>query len=161
MVAKLINQSGDGLDRFDRAILKRIQTDNTLSHARIGEDVGLSPSAVRRRIAILRESGVIAKEVALLNRDMVGETFFVTVYFETDGVEIYKDFMERMRQHPEVGQCYHISGDGDFLLVVHTPTLRDYEAWGMEHLMDHPNIRRFDTVVSYSCAKFDTAVVLR
>ncbi|MEO0815988.1 MAG: AsnC family transcriptional regulator, partial [Pseudomonadota bacterium] len=60
MVAKLINQSGDGLDRFDRAILKRIQTDNTLSHARIGEDVGLSPSAVRRRIAILRESGVIA-----------------------------------------------------------------------------------------------------
>ena len=156
----MIETTRGNLDSFDQAILHSIQMDNTLSHAEIGDKVGLSPSAVRRRISVFRENGLIAKEVALLDRDMVGETFFVTVYFETDGVEIYAAFIEQMKRHPEVGQCYHIAGDGDFLLVVHAPTLRHYETWGMTHLMEHPHIRRYDTVVSYSCAKFETSIAL-
>ena len=52
------------LDEFDREILQIVQRDNRLTNAEIGERVGLSPSAVRRRLAALRDSGVEPRQVS-------------------------------------------------------------------------------------------------
>ena len=159
-MAKMVFSGNLDVDDFDKAILRLVQKSNQLSHRTIGEAVGLSTSAVRRRLARMRSTGIISKDVALLDRSMMGETLFVTVYFLQEMPEIYRAFEQQMATLEEVSQCYHIAGEGDYLLVVNMPTLRHYEEWGVEHLMSNPDIRRYDTIVAYSCKKFDTAVSL-
>lgn len=146
------------MDSFDRAILKVVQQNNQLSHATIGIQVGLSASAVRRRLQALRSSGIIARDVALLNSDIFGVTLIVTVTFDQESLKIYADFETQMCALPQVRQCYHVAGTGDYLLIVHAPSLRDYEDWSKRELMANAAIRRYDSVVSWSCKKFETAI---
>lgn len=148
------------LDQLDRVILNEVQQDNLQSHATIGEKVGLSTSSVRRRLERLRKWNVISKDVTLLNRNMAGITLIVTVTFEKESQQLFQQFEKQMNALPEVGQCYHISGDKDYLLVVGVPSLQYYESWGMKHLMSNSDIKRYDTIVTYSCKKFDTKLAL-
>ncbi|MCB1633189.1 MAG: Lrp/AsnC family transcriptional regulator [Xanthomonadales bacterium] len=148
------------LDRFDLAILRLLQQDNQRSHAQIGEQVGLSGSAVRRRVQQLKQQGWIRAEVALLPPDLAGVTLLVTVRFGEESPSIYADFERQMRALAPVKQCYHTAGDGDYVLVVQLPNLGDYERWSIEQLMANPAIRRYDTVVVWSCKKFETSVDL-
>ena len=60
------------LDAFDRDILKVVQGDNLLTHAQIGERVNLSPSSVRRRLTHMREQGVIAADVSIVDPTALG-----------------------------------------------------------------------------------------
>ena len=159
-MSKFADQAVSNLDSLDRAILEQVQKDNLQSHAVIGEEVGLSTSAVRRRLERLRAQGVICQDVSLLNRNFIGVTLIVTVTFTRESPELFKKFEMQMNQLVEVGQCYHISGEKDYLLVVSAPTLQYYEEWGIEHLMSNPDIRRYDTIVSYSCKKFDTQIAV-
>ena len=64
------------LDDFDRAILAIVQRNNRLSCAEIGDQVGLSGSAVRRRLAALRDNGVIAQDVSILAGEATGARRF-------------------------------------------------------------------------------------
>ena len=154
----MFTQDSVPLDALDRAILQHVQQDNQASHSAVGEAIGLSTSAVRRRLARMRADGIIAKDVAILDRDLLGETLFVTVFFLNETPEKYRAFEEKMARLPEVSQCYHIAGEGDYLLVVNISSLRHYEEWGIKHLMSNADIRRYDTIVSYSCKKFETAI---
>jgi len=98
------------LDDFDKAILEIVQTDNQLSHAKIGEAVSLSGSAVRRRLAAMTKAGVITGNVALTNPARHGLTLIVYVSFEREAPETYKDFRKQMSEEAAVSQCYYTSG---------------------------------------------------
>ncbi|KCZ83808.1 Lrp/AsnC family transcriptional regulator [Hyphomonas jannaschiana] len=148
------------LDSFDRHILRIVQQDNQMTHAEIGAEVGLSLSAVRRRLNRLRQDGVIAKDVSLLSQDGLGVRLIVAVTFEREIPEAIDAFVADMRETPEVLQVYHVSGPLDYILVVQGPSLQWYEAWGKTVLMTNPNIRRYDTHVVWSCQKFETALPL-
>ena len=108
----------------------------------------------------LKQQGWIRAEVALLPPDLAGVTLLVTVRFGEESPSIYADFERQMRALAPVKQCYHTAGDGDYVLVVQLPNLRDYERWSIEQLMANPAIRRYDTVVVWSCKKFETSVDL-
>ena len=155
-----VSKAEASLDDFDRAILRIVQRDNQLSHARIGEDVGLSASAVRRRLARLRDAGIIARDVSIVETAGLGETLIVSVSFGEESPEIYDAFERQMQSLPEVRQCYHIAGDSDYLLVVYVPSLEFYEQWAKQQFMTNAVIRRYDTTVVWSCKKFDTTVPL-
>lgn len=145
------------LDRFDRAILEIVQVDNQMSHAAIGEKVGLSGSAVRRRLTALRQSGVIAKDVSLIADTAAHVTLIVSLSFARETPAIYADFEAQMRALPEVKQCYHVSGNVDYICILSLPTLDMYETWAMTHFMANDAIARYDTMVVWSCKKFETA----
>lgn len=144
------------LDDHDRSILELVQRNNQLTHAAIAEAVCLSASAVRRRLRALRESGVIQSDVSIVDPDGRVIQIVVLVRFQREGVDRYRDFKERMLASPEVSQCYSVAGDVDFVLVVNAPDLAAYEAWGERVLMKDPDIRRYDSLVVYSRAKFTT-----
>lgn len=152
------NSQSTPVDPLDARILDILQTDCTLPHARIGEIVGLSGSAVRRRIEALRKSGVIAREVALLseNAGKTGITLVVTMAFERESPSVYEAFRKAMRADPAVLQCYSTSGQFDFMLVVAAPSPEAYEEWGQALLGAHPAIKRFDSFVVWSTVKFTT-----
>jgi Lrp/AsnC family transcriptional regulator, leucine-responsive regulatory protein len=145
------------MDHFDAKILDILQLDCTRSHAAIGEEVGLSGSAVRRRIHALRASGVIDREVALVNERVAGGiTVVVTVAFEKETKVAYDQFRAAMRKEPRVLQCYATAGQFDFIMIVAAASPEDYEAWGERVLMSNRALRHYDSYVVWSTVKFST-----
>lgn len=146
------------LDDFDRAILAIVQQDNQRAHASIGEAVNLSASSVRRRLAALREHGIITADVSLTDPSKQGLTFIVHVSFEREDPELYQALYAQMETDPAVSQCYHISGDFDVVLIVHAATPEAYEKWGTQTLMSNTAIRRYSTSLVWNRSKFTTHI---
>ena len=149
------------LDSFDHAILAVVQADNRLPNREIAHRVNLSETAVRRRLDCLRSDGVIQRDVALLDRDALGQTLIVSVVFSEDTAEAYARFRQQMVASERVTQCYSIAGEVDFILIVHAPDLREFEAWAQSTLLSDPIVKRYETSVVFTTHKFSTAVPLR
>jgi Lrp/AsnC family leucine-responsive transcriptional regulator len=129
-----------------------------MTHAEIGDRVGLSPSSVRRRLEVLRKSGVIRREVALIDPDAVGESVLlvVLVTFERENAASHDAFRRAIIKCAEVLQCYSIGGQFDFVLIVKTTSPKAYEEWHSRVLATLPDIRRLDAFVVWSTVKFVT-----
>ncbi len=147
------------LDRFDHSILTLMQQHNLTSHEELGLRVGLSASAVRRRLKLLRESGVIAADVSIINPEKVGISVIVSIRFEKESHATYEAFKSQMKALPEVAQCYTVSGETDFIVIGHFADLPSYEVWIGEYLLSNPAIARSDTNIVYSRVKFSTAIL--
>jgi len=148
------------LDSFDRRILNIVQHSTNLTHGQIGERIGLSSSAVRRRLNSLRENNIIEKEVAIVKQIGKGVRFIVTITFGNESIEAFQAFDQQILETPEILQGYHVSGTEDYVLIVHAPSLEWYEEWGKKTFMKNPAIQRYDTRVIWSCKKFETAIPL-
>ncbi|MEM7707241.1 MAG: Lrp/AsnC family transcriptional regulator [Pseudomonadota bacterium] len=146
------------MDDFDHKILSLIQQNNLLTHNQIGEHIGLSPSAVRRRLGELRKRGVVIADVARVHPDDFGVTLIVTVSFGEETPATYDEFDRQMRDLAPVKQSYHVAGSNDYVVIVHGPSLRWFEQWGRDVFMSNPAIRRYSTSVVWSCKKFETAI---
>jgi len=146
------------LDGFDRKLLREVQRDNLRSQSELGEVVGLSPSAVRRRLKRLREAGVILSDVSLIAPSTIGETVIIGVRMEKESAASYARFKSRMLDCPEVSQCYSVSGEVDFVIVAHMENMEAYDGWIAEHLLSDAAIARSTTNIVYSRVKFETAL---
>ncbi len=149
-----------GLDGFDKAILRALQVDNLISADRLGEQVGLSASAAQRRVKRLRADGFIAADVAVLDPRLVGQaaTFIVEVTLEREGSAQFEAFKRRMLAAAEVQQCYYITGDGDFILIITAANLEEYEKIIERLFFDDKNLKRFRTSVVLSRVKASLAL---
>jgi len=143
------------LDRFDLAILERYQRDTQLPAKAIGDAVGLSAAAVQRRLKRLREDGVIERECAVVSPKALGVmvTCIVAVDLEREGGEDLERFRRDMARHAEVQQCYYVTGQADFVLVVLTRDMEAYDAFTREVLTANANVRKFTTQVVLERAK--------
>ena len=137
------------LDRFDIAILDALQADSRLTSEVLGARVGLSPTACQRRLKRLRQSGAIAAEVAVISPDVVGGriTLIVQVVLARGSAQIIDTFKRAMGRVPEVQQCYYVTGEADFVLVVTARDMADYEAFTRRVFFEDPNIQKFNTTV--------------
>nr|WP_232848473.1 Lrp/AsnC family transcriptional regulator [Bowmanella yangjiangensis] len=159
-MATEVQQRAITLDELDKAILRIVQANNLIAHAAIGEQVGLSTSAVRRRLQLLRKQGVISQDVAIVNPVHTGVTIILSLSFADETVQTYQAFNQQMAALPEVMQSYHVAGSEDYILIVHGPSLSWYESWSQEVFMQNPKIRRYDSRVVWSCRKFSTQLAL-
>src|SRR5260221_2562135 len=135
------------LDAFDRKILERYQHDTRVPAETIGLAVGLSTTTVQRRLKRLRETGIIAAEIAVLSPAPLDlpVTCVVGVDLEREGAADIDHFKSRMTACPEVQQCFYVTGATDFILVVLTKSLEDYEGFTRRMLLDDANVRSFTT----------------
>ena len=135
------------LDEFDRAILARYQHNTQLPAQAIGEAVSLSAAAVQRRIKRMRETGVIAADIAQINRAAVGlpVTVIVHVDIERETLAHIDAFKTAMRKSPAVQQCWYATGLTDFILVVRVASMAAYEQFTRELLLGHDNVVKFTT----------------
>lgn len=143
------------LDAFDLAILDILQRDNTVSQRTIAQAVHLSAPAVQRRIRRLRESGVIRAEVAVLDANRLGRplTLLVEVHVHDEHPLRTAGLRQRIAAEPAVQQCYAITGEADYLLVISAATMADYQALSERLFGGDDNVRRFRTSVALSCLK--------
>lgn len=150
------------LDAFDLRILARYQHDTRLTAEAIGAEVGLSAAAVQRRLKRLRECGVIEAEMARVSPRAVGLplTCIVTVDIDRESAADLARFKARMLACPQVQQCWYVTGQADFVLVVLVPDMEAYEAFTREHLLDDANVRSFTTHVAMDRVKSGVSVPL-
>lgn len=143
------------LDNFDRALLAEVQRDSRRTAEQLSAVIGLSPAAVQRRLKRLRESGVIEREIAVLDPDAVGHrmTFIVEIEIERGGHEVITRFKQAMRALPEVQQCYYVAGDADFILIVSAENMPAYEAFTARAFQSNTHIRKFKTTVAMDTVK--------
>ena len=139
------------LDSFDLRLLAQVQRDARTTAEDLGAAVGLSGSAVLRRLKRLRETGVIDREVAVVATDKVGPRLRIiaTVELERERADQLSSLVELLLVRPEVQQAYYISGDADLLLIVIVPEITHYDRLTAELVSKHPMIKRITTSVVF------------
>jgi Lrp/AsnC family leucine-responsive transcriptional regulator len=137
------------LDRFDLKLLELVQRDNRLTSETLGERVGLSATAVQRRLKRLRETGVIEGDVAIVSPRAVGQRvqMLVMVSLERERADIIDRFKKSIKVTPEVMNGYYVTGEADFMLVVTTKDMEDYELFTRRFFYENPDIKNFKTLV--------------
>ena len=148
------------LDEFDIRLLEALQEDNQLNASELADQTRLSPGSCLRRIKRMREEGVIAKDVSILNPEAVGRklTMVVLVSLERERVDLIEEFKKSMLKTSEVMQCYYVTGDADFVLVVTAVDMSDYEEFTKRFFFENTNVRKFTTLVVMNRVKFGTAI---
>jgi len=150
------------LDRLDMAILQVLQVDNKTPQRTIAERVNLSAPAVQRRIKRMEASGVIQANVAQIDPAKVGRaiTLFVEVEMESERAERFDAAKRSFADAPEVQQCYYVTGEADFILIVVVRAMADYEALTRKLFFENNNVKRFRTFVSMERVKVGLTVPL-
>jgi len=154
-VAQTKSAMNEGLDSFDLAILAILQRDNGTTQRAIGEAVNLSAPAVQRRIRRMEETGVIQGNVAIIAPEKVGRaiTLIVDVELESERTELIDAAKHSFAQAPEVQQCYFVTGQADFVLILTVATMADYEALARRLFHSNENVKRFRTLVTMDRVK--------
>lgn len=136
------------LDTFDRKILALVQLDCHLNAEVIAERVGLSASAVQRRLRRMRSEKIITAEVAVVDQQTVGPlmTFIA-------GLEIRDNYdaLPRIRlwaaDHPEIQQIYYVTGHVDVMMIITAPSVKAYDMITARMMAENQHITRITTNV--------------
>ena len=150
------------LDRFDLAILDILQTDNTTPQRVIAQAVNLSAPAVQRRIQRLQQTGVIRANVAVLDPVKLGMplTIVLEIHLENERPDRTAPLRARIAAEDAVQQCYGVTGEADYLLVVTVASMEDYDALTRRLFEGDDNIKRFRTSVALARLKTGLRVPL-
>ena len=116
------------LDKTDLQLLKILQENGRISIKELAQRVHLSPTPVFERVRRLESTGVIERYTTILNAAKLGQGFivFCSVKLRRMGKDIANDFVERVKDIPEVAECYNISGEFDYLLKIYAPDMQYY-----------------------------------
>lgn len=146
---------GVELDDADLTILRTLQKDCRIGLEQLGQECGLSVPSVQRRLKRLRGSGLILKEVAILDASRFDYkmTFIVMVELERESLQQLDAFRKRVRNEVQVQQCYYVTGDADFILVCAARDMQDFEALTQRLFFEDSNVRRFRTSVAMNRTK--------
>jgi len=135
-------------DSFDLKLLNALQEDADRTAEELAEIVALSPSAIARRIRRLRESGAIARTIALLSAEIVDRRLRAIVRLqlhEHEQAEEFNKFRNRLKARDEVQLCLEVSGSDDMLLLVACRDMAEFNAFADAELAAGPMVRRYET----------------
>lgn len=137
------------LDNFDRALLHEVQVDNQTPARILAERVGLSQSAVLRRLRRLRAEKVIAADVSIVNPDILGVpvTIHVLVSIER-GAQTAGKFSRKLQARPEVKHASYVTGGSDFVLHLQMESMEAYAAFTREVFHNDQTVSEYHTYVS-------------
>ncbi len=152
------------LDKLDKAILRALQHNGRETYEVVGEQVGLSASAVLRRVKRMEEAGIIDRYVALVRPESVGLglTAYINVRLEKHTEHHKRNPMDAFRASvqawPEVVECVALTGEMDFLLRVVVQDMAHYSRFILDTLLKHPSVQDCKTSFVLDRVKTTTAV---
>jgi Lrp/AsnC family transcriptional regulator, leucine-responsive regulatory protein len=154
------------LDKLDTNILRMLQVDGRKTYDDIAQQVGLSASAVLRRVKRLEDSGVIERYVALVKPEKVGLglTAYINVRLEKHAESHKRNPMDLFRASvqtwPEVVECVALTGEMDYLLRLLVRDMHGYSRFIMDVLLKHPSVQDCKTSFMMESVKSTTAMPL-
>ncbi len=150
------------LAKQDIEILKVLQRDASISTAAIAERINISQSPCWRRINRLEQEGYIKQRVALLDRAALGMDIvvFATINLTSTGRQNLEAFEREIVRHPEVIECYTMTGIWDYMLKIVTKDIRHYESFVRNTLTESPEIRELHSHMAVTEIKNSTEMPL-
>lgn len=132
------------LDPIDYRILKELDVDGRISDVALGERVHLSSTAVARRRKILEERGLISGYTAGIDLLQLGLGISVMVMIElaSQAEDKLVEFEEAVQLCPSMSYCSFISGDVDFLMIIHVRSFEDYDRVYRQELSNLPHVAK-------------------
>ena len=132
----------DKLDSTDIRILQILQDNARLTNKEIGQQLYKSASTINDRIRRMQEKGYIKKYVAVLDHKKIdrGLTAFTHVKLKDHSKENLLFFETEVVTAPEVLECYHMSGEYDFILKIGVKDLDAYHLFLMNNLFETAQI---------------------
>lgn len=150
------------LDEFDHRLLELLQRDAGMTLTALGEAVGLSASAVQRRIKRYRASGLM-RTVAVLDPAQLGNVTLATVLVALDreSARHHVALYARLRNAPEVQQCYVLAGEWDYLVILATSGLAHTREVAERLFGGDENLKRYETRMVFEPMKQGLALPTR
>jgi DNA-binding Lrp family transcriptional regulator len=132
------------LDRIDRAILRQLQTDASISNVSLASKVKLSAPACLRRVERLKEMGLIRSVVALLDPKALGAGMVVVIGFVLDRStpEAFAEFEKAARKVSGCMECHVVTGEFDYFMLVRTRDSESFNRLHAEQLLYLPGVRQ-------------------
>lgn len=151
------------LDEIDHLLLDELQSDASRTLRELGEVVGLSPSAVQRRMERYRNSGLLARTAAVLDpkisHDLVMAIVLVAV--ERESPRLLEAFQRRLLAAPEVQQLYICYGEWDYVVVLTTSGMAHHNEVSTHLFNQASNVRRFSTMLVLDPLRTGSAIPAR
>lgn len=116
------------MDEIDKKLVYLLQTDSKKTTKELASKLNLSVTAVYERIKKLEREGIIQKYVALLNRNKIDKGFVVFCHLKLlqHTKEFIKQFEKEVVKLDEVLECFHVSGDYDYILKICVKNMEEY-----------------------------------
>lgn len=116
------------MDAIDKNLLQLLQTDTKKTTKELSVKLNLSVTAVYERIKKLEREGIIDKYVALLNRNKINKGFVVFCHLKLlqHTKEFINQFEKEVVKLNEVLECFHVSGDYDYILKICVKDMEEY-----------------------------------
>lgn len=146
------------LDAIDQKILEILQQNGRITNAKLASIIGISPSAILKRVRQLEESGVICRYVALVDRDKVGVGVMVIVTLSLDAHKFttIESIKKKILAMKEVLECHQISGQSDFLLKIALESINSYSEFATEKLFTIPGVQNVKSHIVLASIKNTT-----
>lgn len=137
------------LDPTDKKILEILQENGKITNAQLAQDVGLSPAPTLERVRKLENAGLIKSYHAEVdtNKLGLGVSIFLLVTLSGHKKSQVMSFVEQINNVPEVIECHHITGTGDFLLKILTKDMTTYQALILDKLVEIDQMGNMQSMV--------------
>lgn len=146
------------LNDLDKKILRLVQTDGRISIADLAQQIHLSPPAAHARLKRLQARGLIRQFVALLDREELGYDLMALIHvtLAQHQRERVQEFRAAIQTMPQVLECFHVTGEYDYLLKVLVKNRKELEQFLVETLTPAPGVGRIHTNIVFSQVKATT-----
>lgn len=150
----------ENFDRASKLILEALQTDCRQSNQALAEKVGLSATPVWRRVRELEDSGVIRRQVALVDREKVGLSLCVlaNVSLERHSEGTVEQFERMVLASREIIECHGITGEADYVIKVVVKDMKAYDRFLQEAIFKVPGVASVRSNVVMREVKYETAL---
>ena len=158
-----MNESVPALDELDKKILHIVQNDARISNAALAQRIHLSPPAAHARLKRLQERGLIREFVALLDREQLGYDLMALIHvtLAQHQRERVQEFRAAIQAMPQVLECFHVTGEYDYLLKIVVRNRHELEQFLVEILTPAPGVGRIHTNIVFSEIKNTTALPVK
>lgn len=135
------------IDNTDKAILRELQEDGSISNLELSKKIGLSPSACLARTKNLVETGIIKKFATIVDEKKLGMEVlaFVLVNITPLNRETIHSFLEDVNKFPQIQECYTLTGSHDYLLKIVAKDMESYRDFIIDSLMQNTIISSVET----------------
>ena len=142
-------QSSPEIDRVDRAILRQLQRDASISNVALAAKVNLSAPACLRRVERLKELGLIRGVVALLDTKALdaGMLVMIGVVLDRSTPESFADFEKAAQKVSGCMECHVVTGEFDYFMLVRTKDSNSFNRLHAEQLLYLPGVRQIRSFV--------------
>ncbi|MFJ2990774.1 Lrp/AsnC family transcriptional regulator [Collimonas sp. NPDC087041] len=139
--------AGETMDRTDRAILRALQRDASVSNVALAAKVNLSAPACLRRVERLKELGLIKGIVALLDPRALdaGTLVMIGVVLDRSTPESFADFERAAQKVSGCLECHVVTGEFDYFMLLRTKDNDSYNRLHAEQLLYLPGVRQIRT----------------